>query len=135
VVGRELQFPAVRSAGFGAGHHSGVVHQDVKRSVPGLDERRDRGRIGEVERCDMHCVVASGVGDILGGTFAGRSVSHSQGDCSAGTGERASGLNADAGRRTGDHDAMAGQVDAGCDRSGGAGKAEAGLDGTHDGFS
>jgi hypothetical protein len=47
----------------------------------------------------------------------------------------ASGLNAEAGRHAGDHDATAGQVDTGCDLSGGAGKAEAGFDGAHDGFS
>jgi hypothetical protein len=76
-------------------------------------------------------VVASGAGDVLGGTFTGCSVSRGQGDFGAGAGERASGLNAEAGCRAGDHDATTGQVDAGCDLCGGAGKAEGGCDGTH----
>src|ERR1700739_3040751 len=34
VVGAELQFEAVRGAGFGDLHDAGVVDQDIDRSVP-----------------------------------------------------------------------------------------------------
>ena len=60
-----------------------------------------------------------------------RLVAHGEGDLRAGAGERASGLDADAGRPTGDDDPVAGQVDSGHHLCGGRFESERGRDQCH----
>ena len=101
VVRRELQLPALRRTGLRQGHDPGVVDQDVQRSVPAIDEGRDRRPVGEVQRCDQDLLVAGGR-EVAGGALAGVEITDGEGHLGAGARERSGRLDADAGGSAGD---------------------------------
>jgi hypothetical protein len=104
--------PAFRGARQRAGHHPGVVDQDVQPAVPGGGERGDRCLVGEVQVADENLLVARGRDDALGGALPLCAVADRQGHLRAGAGERPGGFDADAGRSPGHDDPAAGQADA-----------------------
>ncbi len=127
VVGRELQLPAFGGALFRRGHHAGVVDEDVQRSVPFVDECGDRGTVGEVEGRDVDATV-----DLGRDARSGGAVADGERDGRAGTGERAGGLDADAGGASGDDRAAAREVDSGHDLRRRGVEVEGGCDAGHD---
>jgi hypothetical protein len=81
MVSGELHFIAGRGAGeLRQGHHTGVVDQDVQRPAPGAHKAGHRGRIGQIQRCDLHpCRPGRQLfGDLVGNFSAGRQIAHRQ---------------------------------------------------------
>jgi len=100
----------------------------VQWPVPVGDERRDRCLIDEVERCDQDLLVAHAGDDVFGGALAGLEIAHGQGHLGVRAGERAGGLDADAGCAAGDDHPPAAEIDARDDVGGGRLRAEGGGD-------
>jgi hypothetical protein len=59
----------------------------VQRAVPVLDERGDRGLVGQVERGDQNSLVAGTRDDVLGGAFARLQIADREGDLGASAGQ------------------------------------------------
>ena len=59
VVGREVQLHSLgRQCALGYRHDAGVVDQDVERTVPVVDERRDRVGLSELQGSHTDGIVA-----------------------------------------------------------------------------
>jgi hypothetical protein len=112
VVGGELHLPAFGGAHQRGGHQPGVVDQDVQRARPVRGEGAHGCLVGEVERGDQDRLVAGAGDDVPGGAVARLFVADGEGDLGAGTGQRAGGLDADAGGPAGHDGPAAGQIDA-----------------------
>jgi hypothetical protein len=119
MIGGELELPTLRRSGQRAGHDPGIVDQDVHRLVPRGDERRDRCRVGEVNRRDQDVGVAGGGLDLRGDALSRVGGADREGHLCTRGGECARGFEADAGCPTGHDDPTAGQVDSGDDLCGG----------------
>jgi len=125
VVGRELQFPTVRSQlKFGGEGKARVVDEQVQRPAPAPDEGCNRRSVGEVQRHDVDGGVAGCRDDVGGGPATGVGVAHREGDLGASTGEGSRGLGADSRRAAGHDRALPGEVDGTDHLGGGRGEPE-----------
>ena len=113
---------------LGQGHDAGVVDQHMHRPGPEPgSEVPDRRRVGDVEGRGLHSRIPGGFSDLGCDPAAGVEPSHTENDVGACGGQRTCGLHADAGSRSGDDGATAGQVDIGKDIGGRGGEPERGC--------